>query len=331
MRGDSLFYVLFFLLLFISATFAGCSDESSSAQTITPTPAHPMAKYQEGDIIATASSAGASSLYVILKYDPATDQYTRAVIEKNPDGSWGHRSSDRTEKIPRAALEKTYTVKAGHVAISILPVITPAILVDTIKNPSGKPPYISTVSPTSAVRDSVVSVTIAGSDFQNGATVKLFKAASTPITGTVTSVTAFDLSCLFNLNGKSAGSYNLIVTNPDGQSDSRQGIFTIGEAAPVIAGMYPVTGALNDTIPLTISGQNFRNEVKVSFLKNSTELVCDNPLSMESSKISCTLDLSKNRGASSGEWNVTVINIRDGQRGTWLKKFTVTNATPEDD
>ena len=61
------------------------------------------------------------------------------------------------------------------------------------------------------------------------------------------------------------------------------------------------------------------------------ELVCDNPLSMESSKISCTLDLSKNRGASFGEWNVTVINIRDGQRGTWLKKFIVTNASPEDD
>ena len=74
-----------------------------------------------------------------------------------------------------------------------------------------------------------------------------------------------------------------------------------------------------------------KNITRRSFLKNSTELVCDNPLSMESSKISCTLDLSKNRGASFGEWNVTVINIRDGQRGTWLKKFVVTNASPEDD
>ncbi|RPI40684.1 MAG: hypothetical protein EHM53_01050 [Methanoregulaceae archaeon] len=331
MRGNPSFYVVFFLLLVFGVTFAGCSDESSSAETTTPTPAHPGAKYQDGDIIATPSSAGTSSLYVILKYDAATDQYTRAVIEKNPDGSWGHRSSDWTEKSPREALEKTYTVKAGHVAISILPVITPVILPETTQNPSGNAPSLSKISPTSAAKDTVVSVTITGSNFQNGATVKLFKAASTPITGTVTSVTAFDLSCLFNLNGKSDGRYNLIVTNPDGQSDSLQGVFTIGEVAPVIAGMYPVTGALNDKIPLTISGQNFRNEVKVSFLKNSTEMVCDNPLSMESSKISCTLDLSKNRGASLGEWNVTVINIRDGQRGTWLKKFVVTNATPEDD
>ena len=51
---------------------------------------------------------------------------------------------------------------------------------------------------------------------------------------------------------------------------------------------------------------------------------------MESSKISCTLDLATNRGASAGEWTVMVINIRDGQRGTWVKKFVVTNATDDD-
>ncbi|MHB8053116.1 MAG: IPT/TIG domain-containing protein, partial [Methanoregula sp.] len=184
---------------------------------------------------------------------------------------------------------------------------------------------------TFAARDTVVSVTITGSNFQNGATVKLFKAGSAPISASGVSVTAFDISCFFNLNGKNDGSYNLIVINPDGQSDSQQGIFTIGEESPVIAGMYPVTGALNDKVSLTISGQNFRNDVKVSFMKNSTELVCDEPLSMESSKISCNLDLVTSRGASAGEWNVTVMNIRDQQKGTWVKKFMVTNATTEED
>jgi hypothetical protein len=52
---------------------------------------------------------------------------------------------------------------------------------------------------------------------------------------------------------------------------------------------------------------------------------------MESSKISCSLDLSTNRGASAGEWTLMVINIRDGQRGTWVKKFVVTNATQKED
>jgi hypothetical protein len=329
MTGNALFGFLFSLFLVFCVIFAGCSDESAPVDVTTPTPVHPEAKYSDGDIIATASSASSSSLYLILKYDTTTDQYTRAVIEKNADGSWGHRSSDRTEKSSRTALEKIYTIKVAHVAVSIVPVITPAILSENTQNPSGKAPSISKISPAFAVKDTVVSATITGSNFQEGATVRLFKAGSSPINGTVTSVTAFDISCLFNLNGKSDGSYNLIVINPDGKSDSLQGVFTIGEASPVIAGIYPVTGALNDKVPLTISGQNFRNEVKVSFTRNTTELVCDNPLSMESSKISCTLDLSTNRGASAGEWSVMIINIRDGQRGTWVKKFVITNTTPK--
>jgi hypothetical protein len=331
MTGNSLFSLLFSLLLVFSVIFTGCSNASSSSEIITPTPAHPDAKYGAGDIIATASSSASSSLYLILKYDAATDQYTRAVIEKNADGSWGHRSSDWTEKIPRTAVEKIYTVKVGYVVVSIVPVITPTMLSETTRNPSGNAPSISKISPTFAARDTVVSVTITGSNFQNGATVKLVKAGSIPINATVTSVKAFDISCFFNLNGKSDGSYTLIVMNPDGQSDSQTAIFTLGEASPVIGGMYPVTGAVNDKVPLTISGQNFRNEVKVTFTKNSTELVCDEPLSMESSKISCTLDLATNRGASPGKWTVTVLNIRDGQKGTWIKKFMVINSTAEED
>jgi hypothetical protein len=51
---------------------------------------------------------------------------------------------------------------------------------------------------------------------------------------------------------------------------------------------------------------------------------------MDSSKISCNLDLATSRGASAGEWNITVLNIRDGHKGTWVKKFVVTNATTEE-
>jgi hypothetical protein len=173
----------------------------------------------------------------------------------------------------------------------------------------------------------MVSVAITGENFQNGALVKLVRAGSASINATVVSVTAFDISCVFNLNGKSEGSYDLILINPDGLSDSRQAVFTIGGSSPVIAGMYPVTGSLNDKVTLTISGQNFRNDVKVSLTKNATELICDEPLSMDSSKISCNLDLAASRGASVGEWTVTVLNIRDQQKASWVKKFVITNAT----
>jgi hypothetical protein len=327
MRGNALISLGFSLFVVLFAVFSGCSDEPAPEEPALTTPVHPDAKYAEGDIVATVASAASSSLYLILKYDAATDQYTRTVIEKNADGSWGYRPSDRTEKVSRAALERTYTVRAGHVAVSIVPVITPAVPTEVSENPSGDAPVITKISPVSATKDAIVSLTISGSGFRNGATVRLFRAGSSPLNGTVTAVTAFDLSCYFDLHGRNEGSYNLIVTNPDGQSDSRQDAFTIGSVGPVIAGVYPVNGTMNQKVPLTISGQNFRTEVKVSFSNNQTELVCDNPLSMESSRIVCTLDLGKNRGAFPGEWTVTIINIRDGMKGTWVKKFTIANVT----
>ncbi len=328
MTGNSLFCLVFSLFLVFSVISAGCSDDPPATETATPSPAHPDPLYREGDIIATDSSSMSSTLYYIVKYDPATDQYTKAIIEKNTDGTWGHRSSDRTEKSSRVALEKKYTTRVAHVAVSIVPVITPATMTESVQPRSGNSPSIAKISPVSAARDTVVSVTITGSDFQNGATVKLVKVGSPSITATGVSATAFGISCLFNLHGKSDGSYNLIVINPDGQSDSLQGAFTIGDAHPIVAGIYPVTASLNDEVVVSITGQNFRNEIKVSFTKGSTELVCDEPLSLDSSRISCNLDLKVIRGASAGDWNVTVLNIRDQQKGTWIKKFVVTNATP---
>ena len=140
MRGNFPLYFLFFSFLVFCVIFAGCSDESPPVETATPTPTPPAAKYSEGDIIATPASSRASALYLIMNYDAATDQYTRAVIEKNTDGSWGHRSSDWTEKSPRAALEKIYTVKVGHVAVSIVPVITPTILAECSRKSFRKSP-----------------------------------------------------------------------------------------------------------------------------------------------------------------------------------------------
>jgi len=326
MAGKPPICLLFFLFLVSGVIVSGCSDRSLPAETAVPA-SHPEAKYGEGDIVATPSSTDAESLYLILKYDPATDQYTRAVIERYTDGSWGYRTSGWTEKIPRAVLERTYTIRAGHVVVSLVPVITPTPITEITQKPSGGAPAVSQVSPASAARDTIVRVTVSGSHFQDGATVRLFRAGSAPITATGVSVTAFDLSCLFNLNGKGEGVYSLLVINPDGQYGSLADAFTVSGTAPVIGGIYPASGALNTTVSLTVSGQNFRNEVKVSFTRNATELVCDRPLSTGSTRISCTLDLAATRGASAGEWTVAVLNIRDGQKGMWVKKFTVINTT----
>ena len=328
MTGNTLLFLVFSLSLALCMISAGCSDESPAPDAVNLTQSRAAPKYSEGDIVSTASSSGSSSLYIILKYDPATDQYTRAVIDRNEDGTWGHRSSEWTEKVLRTTLEKTYTVRAGHVAVAIVPVVTQTSGPGAAAGESAGRPVVSSVSPSSAVTGSAASVTITGDNFRNGAAVRLFRAGSLPRNGTVTSVTAFTITAVFDLTSVDSGRYSVMVINPDGQSGSGEASFTVGEVAPVLAGIYPVTGAVSQRVPLTISGRNFRNDVKVTFANNATELVCDSPLTVGSEKISCTLDLSPSRGASPGEWNVTVLNIRDGTKGTWAKKFTVINATP---
>ena len=265
-------------------------------------------------------------VYVITKYDSSTDQYTRQLLYKNPDGSWGHFINNKTgEKVERTLVEKVYPVKISHVNIASIPIITPTVPPTVTTALSGNAPGISGISPTTGGSGSTVSATITGDNFRSGATVKLMRAGYTAIYATGVSVSsATNIDCTFNLAKAEKGSYNLIVTNPDSQSDTMVGAFTISDPLPLISGVSPRQGAINDVLSLTINGQNFKEGVKVSFVKGSTEIVCTSPVSTESTKILCNLDL---KSAVVGDWDVTVLNIDGQQKGTWNQKFPVTNST----
>jgi len=96
---------------------------------------------------------------------------------------------------------------------------------------------------------------------------------------------------------------------------------------PTISGVSPRQGAINDVLSLTINGQNFKEGVKVSFIKGSTEIVCTSPVSTDSTKILCNLDLKTSNGAVAGDWFVTVLNIDGLQSGTWTQKFLIIDTT----
>ena len=324
------FGIIISLILVIGVISAGCSSDTQSDTNPVPTTASPEAKFVAGDIIATASTSTASSLYLILQYDKGTDLYTRAFIEKNTDGSWGHRSSNRTETSPRTLVEKVYSVKVAHVTVSSVPIVTLTIPPVTVTTSSGSAPTVKGISPSSGAKDATVSVTINGTNFQSGATVRLLQPGSSAITASGVSVTGTEIDCVFNLYGKDAGTYNVIVTNPDGQSDTKADIFTIGDAAPIISGVSPSNAELNDTPSMTIYGQHFKDGVKVSFTLGSTELVCINPVAPDSTKINCNLNLKVSNGAKAGSWTVTVLNIDGQQKGTWPQQFIITNSTSSD-
>jgi len=315
-------YGIFISLILISGVFiAGCSDQSPAGNTTPVTTAANTAKYAAGDIIARTASSTDQILYVIVSYDRASDQYTRQLIYKNSDGSWGHFVNNASEKYDRSFVEKVYPFKVAQVNINTIVIATPTIPPTVTITSSGASPAITSISPTRGGTNSTVSVTIRGSNFQNGATVKLMPLIQS---SGVTVSSSTTINCVFKLTGAEKGKYNVIVTNPDGQSDTMVGGFTIGESAPVISSITPDKGIYNTTVNLIVIGQYFKNPAKVS-LSRGTEQMAESAFTniqwKDATKI--TFDLTIPNGTTTGEWNVTVTNIADELSGTWNHPFKV--------
>ncbi|MDO8873502.1 MAG: hypothetical protein Q7V05_12365 [Methanoregula sp.] len=317
-------------LLVFAVLIAGCSDQSSAGTTTpVPTTALPEAKFAAGDIIAKSASSTDQMLFVIIQYDTKSGMYTRAWIHKNTDGSWGHFSNDKTEKAERILVETVYPVKIARVTVSSIPIVTPTIPPTVVTTLSGSAPTVTGISPASGARDAVAGVTITGTNFENGATAKLTRAGYPSITGTGVSVSsATSIGCTFNL-ASDLGSYNVVITNPGGQSDTKMGAFLIGDAPPIITSVSPSTAGLNSTqLAISIEGQNFKEGVKVTFVQGTNPpLDCVTPTSIDTKKITCVLDLKMSNGGNLGDWDVKVVNIESQQTGTLIGKFKVDNST----
>jgi hypothetical protein len=317
------------LFIVIGVFFAGCSNESTPAAVTTVPTTGSATLFSPGDIIAKTASGGETQLYVITKYDSAKDEYERAWIYKNSDGSWGHFIDTHTDRSSRKIVEKVYPVKIAHVTVSAIPVVTLTVATPVPTTYVGDAPVMSAISPANAAKDATVTVTITGKNFQTGAVPKLVVPGFAPVTGSAVTVSSTSITCTFNLNGLETGSANIIVLNPDGRSDILQNAFSIGAASPVITGITPLTAAMNDTdATYTIYGQNFQSAVKVSFVKGSTEIICINPIDYDSTKIVCgPISFSLKNGASVGIWDVKVLNIDGALSGTLSQKFNVVNET----
>jgi hypothetical protein len=99
---------------------------------------------------------------------------------------------------------------------------------------SGSPPTVNAISPNSGTINGGTSVNITGSRFASGATVSL----GGSLTTNVTVLSSF--SIIATTAAHSAGTVNVVVTNPDGQSGTFANAYTYSAAPP------PQTGMLAD-------------------------------------------------------------------------------------
>jgi hypothetical protein len=94
---------------------------------------------------------------------------------------------------------------------------------------SSPKPTVSSITPASATHGSPVPITnLAGTGFQPLAKVNLTRSGYSNIAGTdVTVVSSSKINCTFDLTGATAGSWNVVVTNNDGQYGTKTSSFTV--------------------------------------------------------------------------------------------------------
>jgi hypothetical protein len=112
-------------------------------------------------------------------------------------------------------------------------------------------PTVSSISPSAGTTNGGTGVTITGTGFQSGATVKLGGTSATGVTvQSGTSITA-------TTPAHSAGAVNVVVTNTDSQSGTLTQGFTYNNPAPTLSSISPNLGPPAGGTPVTISGTGF--------------------------------------------------------------------------
>jgi hypothetical protein len=183
-------------------------------------------------------------------------------------------------------------------------------------------PSITARTPTAGNRGWPVAMTITGTNFINGATVRLNRTGYSDIPGTsVTVVSPTQINCTFNLAGASPGLWNLSLSNPDGRGASQLNYFTVNSPAPTISGSTPASGVNGTSVSITnLAGTNFQPSATVTYWRGTTVIPLDSiavPL-----PTSITGSLPVPLTALAGTYNITVLNT-DGRTVTRTNAFTV--------
>lgn len=190
-------------------------------------------------------------------------------------------------------------------------------------------PYleITDISPGFGIRGTSVPVVITGTGFAYGQVTNLAKAGSPNITLQDGVSGSLHVSGIFNLSGLDEGSWDVVVTNPDGESTTLTDGFIIAlPPSPNVSSVNPAHHRHGGKAFLVIiNGTDFQNGVtgtkallwKALTSKNitATKMTVDS-----SAGLTCFFKIPKS--VKTGRYNVTVINP-DGQSGTLVNGFKV--------
>jgi hypothetical protein len=170
---------------------------------------------------------------------------------------------------------------------------------------ASSPPTLVSVTPTSGTAAGGTSITISGTNFVSGATVSIGGTSASISSVSPTSIVAVT-------SAKTAGTYNLVVTNPDTQTATLGNAYTYNNP-PVLSSVSPAGGPLAGGNTVTLVGANFNSMAAItigsgsctSVLANSTTATCTAPAGSSGAK---TVTITNPDGTSSSLTNAYSYN-----------------------
>lgn len=182
-------------------------------------------------------------------------------------------------------------------------------------------PTLASAAPASANQGQTLNVVLTGTNFQTGATCN-FGANITVSSCTFNSATQLTARITVAPTAPT-DAQNVTITNPDAQSASLAGGFTITQApAPSISGINVTSANQGTSAAVVISGANFQAGASCSFGSGITVNSC-----AFNSATQLTASISVAFNATVGTRTVTVTNV-DTQSASLPNAFTVNQAPP---
>jgi hypothetical protein len=266
----------------------------------------PAAVAAVGNISVSSTPTGAT----ILLNGSSTGSTTTAVLENIPAGSHtillqksGYQDYSQTVTVTDDA---TSTVSASLTATTAAPTI-------------------SSITPAYGYNTGIVSITgLTGTGFVSTPSVVLSKSGETNITAASVSATSTQITCTFDLNGKTAGTWNVIVTNPDGQAATLSSGFEVRATTSVItlSSITPSSANTNTTVSITdLAGTNFAGTPTLYLKRSGYNDIPGTVTSTSTTKIVGSFDLSQR---TPGAYQVCVMN--SGAEAVCGLTFTITSS-----
>ena len=250
-------------------------------------------------------------------------------------------------------IDRDYT-KITSKALSSIPIQTPTIPATTltVSNtatitvtsttiPAGASPSIKNIVPDVGDAGTAISITeLTGTNFRDGATVMLTKSGKPNITATNVNVQSPTLiSCTLSPpSDATAGTWDVVVTNPDGQYDIFTNLFSIhGSANPTatvtstggigITRIDPTFAAGSGPVTVMVYGSNFQVGISAKLTRSGSSDIGASSvyLPIDTTVLRCVFPIpsvSQQGYNPQGTWNLVLTNT-DGTTGTLENAFVV--------